>query len=343
MRALDPLIGLAMAIAVLAGGTLPGAGPGAARAAGFAAGAQPAETAPPSGELAARLLGFDGGASVSRAPGGTPFWTVARDGVAAGAIGSTWEIARSTGYSGQPVDVFVAVTPGGRIAGAELMRHNEPILTLGISTSDIAAYVGGFAGYDLTGAGTVSVEARGDLPDVISRATVSTGVIRDAILRTARAVAMAQGTLGGGGIDRAGFEPETWQRLATAGALVNTRVALDQARAAFEGARVPVPSGPGAFLDLWAGVIDPPSIGQNLLGATTLFNRVTAGLAPGDAALFVGSRGVQSHRGTAWRRSGMFRPDHRGTRRAKRFVPSAEDYVRIDRLALDPTRRTCAR
>ena len=45
---------------------------------------------------------------------------------------------RSTSWSG--------VTPDAKIAGAELMRHNEPVLTLGISTEDIAAYVSGFAG-----------------------------------------------------------------------------------------------------------------------------------------------------------------------------------------------------
>ena len=44
----------------------------------------------------------------------------------------------------QPVDAGAEYAE--RIAGAELMRHNEPILTLGISTEDIANYVSAFAG-----------------------------------------------------------------------------------------------------------------------------------------------------------------------------------------------------
>lgn len=69
-------------------------------------------------------------------------------------IGSTWELASSTGYSGLPLEVLVAVAPDGTIAGAQLMRHNEPVLTLGISDADIAAYVDGFAGYDTAQAAT---------------------------------------------------------------------------------------------------------------------------------------------------------------------------------------------
>ena len=67
------------------------------------------------------------------------------------------------------------------------------MLTLGISTEDIAAYVSGFAGVDLTREQVTAFGVRSDLPDVISRATVSTGVIRDAILRTARTIAYLAG------------------------------------------------------------------------------------------------------------------------------------------------------
>ena len=68
------------------------------------------------------------------------------------------------------------------------MRHNEPVLTLGISDADIAAYVDGFRGHDMS---RPAAESQ-DLPEVISRATISTGVIRDGIMRTARVLAAAE-------------------------------------------------------------------------------------------------------------------------------------------------------
>jgi len=284
--------------------------------AGAAGAAGPGDAAPMRGSvapaepdpgLAARLFGRDGEARLERASEPVPLW-IAREGAETlGFIASTWEIARSVGYSGRPIDILVAVTPEARIAGARLIRHSEPVLTLGISDADIAAYVNGFAGLDLTKPRLTAFDARGDLPEVISRATVSTGVIRDSILRTARTVAMARGLIGGAGrrIDRVSFAERSWDGLAAEEALAHARISLDEARAALEGARVAVPAGEGAFLELWAALIDPPTIGRNLLGQST-YTRVMGSLGPGDAAILVASRGVHSHRGLGWRQSGVF-------------------------------------
>ena len=241
---------------------------------------------------------------VRREAGGVPGWTVTAGGAVAGYLGSTWEIAGSVGYSGRPLDVLVAVTPEGRIGGALLVRHDEPVLTLGISDADIAAYVSGFAGHDLTATGAAA--AREDLPDVISRATVSTGVIRDGILRTARTLAIARGVIAGsGGVDRLSYAPATWGDLLAMGALAETQVTMDAASKALAGAKVPVPPGLGDFLHLWAGVIDTPTVGRNLLGQQD-FTKAIGNLGAGGSALIVMSTGAQSHRGTNWKKTGVF-------------------------------------
>ena len=170
-----------------------------------AAGAEPVGTAAPerrapTGDEAAALFTSDKPVQITRDETGVPGWTVRQGPMVLGYVGSTWELAGSVGYSGRPLDVLVAVTPRARIAGALLVAHNEPVLTLGISDADIAAYVSGFAGHDLT---RDPADQANDLPDVISRATVSTGVIRDGILRSARTLAIGRGLMaGGGGIDR---------------------------------------------------------------------------------------------------------------------------------------------
>jgi NosR/NirI family transcriptional regulator, nitrite reductase regulator len=256
----------------------------------------------PTSDQAVALLGLSGVVQLGRVESGVPGWSVSQDGRVVGHIGSTWELAGSVGYSGRPLDVLVAVSPEARISGAILVRHNEPVLTLGISDTDIAAYVAGFKGFDLA----APAPDTSALPPVISRATVSTGVIRDGILRTARTLAIGRGLIAaGGGIDRLTHTPATWDQLLSMGALAETRVSMTEAAQALTGAKVPVNPGDGDFLHLWAGVIDPPTVGQNLLGQQD-FTRAVGNLGAGGSALIVMSQGVQSHRGTDWKKTGIF-------------------------------------
>ncbi|MBE2277260.1 MAG: 4Fe-4S binding protein [Rhodobacteraceae bacterium] len=298
--------------------------------AGPLGGEAPALLRAPTAEEAAAMLQIDGPVQVLREDGGVPGWTVVQGGTPRGYIGSTWEIAGSVGYSGRPLDVLVAVTPEASIGGALLVGHNEPVLTLGISDSDIAAYVAGFRGYDLAAPG---IDAARGLPDVISRATVSTGVIRDGILRTARTLATGRGLIpSGGGIDRLTFAPATWDALLALGALTETRVTMDQAARDLAGARVPVSPGPGDFLHLWIAVIDPPTVGRNLLGQQD-FTRAIGNLGAGSAVLAVMSSGLQSHRGTDWKRTGIF--DRLTVVQGEtRWQPTEDRYQMQKKLAL---------
>ncbi|WP_137700788.1 NosR/NirI family protein [Marimonas lutisalis] len=285
----------------------------------------------PRQEVAATLMKTSPPVQVTRQSEGVPGWQIAKDGVVLGYIGSTWEIANSLGYSGRPLEVLVGIDTEGSISAAKLVRHNEPVLTLGISDEDIAAYVGGFAGHDLKQSFGTN---KNSLPDVISRATVSTGVIRDGILRTARTLAAARGVIAAkAGIDRVSFEPMDWSALLEAGALTQAHTSMSEASRAFAGAKVPVTAGEGDFLRVWAGLVDTPTVGQNLLGQQA-FTGAVGNLGHGESALLVVSRGLYSHRGTEWRRSGTFEriaiiqndtPWH----------PTAESYHMIRRLRID--------
>lgn len=286
----------------------------------------------PDAELAMQLFGRYGTLSVQRDADGVPGWTVSENGVLVGYIGSTWEIAGSTGYSGRPLDVLVAVTPAARIAGARLMRHDEPVLTLGISDDDIRRYVDGFAGVDLAAPRPDVLTPQADLPDVIARATVSTGVIRDGILRNARTLAIARGLIAeGAGIDRIGYRPADWNALLEMGALAHVRMSMSEAATALSGAAVPVTPGDGAFLDLYAGLIDPPTVGKNLLGQQ-VFTQAMGALGAGETALAVISSGLHSHRGTAWKQTGTFER-LAIVQDGVRHMPSAGDYIFVKELA----------
>ena len=310
------LVWLALSLPTLAGG-----GP---------LGTAAPETRAPTGDEAAALFATDAPVQVTRDAGGVPGWTVRQGTMVLGYVGSTWELAGSVGYSGRPLDVLVAVTPKARIAGALLVAHNEPVLTLGISDADISAYVSGFAGHVLA---RDPADQASDLPDVISRATVSTGVIRDGILRSARTLAIGRGILaGGGGIDRISYAPTDWARLIAMGAVAEAHLSMEQAAQALAGAKVPLTPGPGDFLQAWAGVIDPPTVGQNLLGQQG-FTKAVGSLPPGGAVLMLMTRGVGSHRGTDWQSSGVF--DRLTVVQGDiRWQPTSDRYQMVKKLAL---------
>ncbi|KGJ05412.1 NosR/NirI family transcriptional regulator, nitrite reductase regulator [Paracoccus halophilus] len=302
------------ALVILAGLTLP-------------AGAQePGLTASAAQELFAQ----DRPVTVERREAPVPGWRVSAGNEVLGMVGSTWEIAATTGYSGKPLDVLVAVTPQGAIAGARLIRQTEPVLSLGISDADIAAFVDGFRGVDLMRDHS-ALGPDPALPDVISRATVSTGVIRDGILRTGRVLAQAQG-LGGGGIDRVGYRPATWADLLAEGAFGHSLTTMNDAARAFAGAKVPVTGSDAPFLEVYAGLIDPPTIGRNLLGDLD-FTAAAGALAPGQALVAIMSRGLYSPRGSEWRRSGRFERIvfQQGD---TRIEPVDSDFTMVEKLAL---------
>jgi NosR/NirI family nitrite reductase transcriptional regulator len=222
-----------------------------------------------------------------------------------GFVASTWKVAGSVGYSGKPVDVLLAISPEGQIKAAKLLEQTEPILTIGISPDDITAFVGSFQGQDV-----LQQAAATDGPTAIAGATVSSGVIRDGIVRTARAVLQAQSALADQGqrkLDLAGFTERTWGELTNNGSIVNRRIAVAEARTLL-GEEVYEASGASddaPFAELYVGVLSPPAIGQNLLGKQ-VYTALVSSAPPEAAIIFVAGNGLYSFKGTQWKKSGVF-------------------------------------
>jgi len=240
--------------------------------------------------------------------GDPPTMRIERNGRTVGYLASTWDVARTVGYSGKPIDILVVMDTDARIVGARLIRQSEPILTIGISEADIAKFVGGFSGVDISG--SVRREGPGSLPDAISGATVSSGVIADGIYRTARAVALSRRLLGGETkttIDRTGFTPLTWRELEGAEAVASRSVSVAEARKALGSPDFMPAAGDGdsTFIDLFATLLTPPAIGQNLLGKRQ-YNALIAGMAVDDNAIMIAANGLYSFKGTNWRKSDVF-------------------------------------
>ena len=257
----------------------------------------------------AALFGQGGkGIAIQAVEGEPPAAEVAKHGRLYGYVFSTRAVSGSVGYSGQPIDIHVALTLDGRIAGARIAEHQEPILVIGITTEDLDAYVSGFAGLNIRRSATISKsgQAQADMPDVVAGASVSSAVIRDAIFRSARAVAHSRGLLRGTDIkrhlDRSSFAPLAWGQLVSKGAIA--RRIITRGEAANElGDTSENPS--DLYIDLNVALLTPPMIGQNLVGQQS-YENLFAQLDAQDNAILISANGLYSFKGTAWKRSGVF-------------------------------------
>jgi transcriptional regulator of nitric oxide reductase len=286
---------------------------------------------------------FPGATAFGAMEGDPPAATAYLDGSLVGYVFSTQQVVASAGFSGKPLDILAGIDLEARITGAVILEHREPILVIGVSDRDLAAFVAQYQGVDVREplrvtrrAGTVPGEV-----DAVAGATISSVVFNDAILRAGRAVARSRGLLGAveERLDFDRFEPVPWNSLIDEGSLVSLAVMVGEAEARFRErnarlypeAAAPSPDTP--FIELFAGLATPARVGRNLLG-DRLYNRVMAGLGPGDQLVFVGGRGLYSFKGTAYVRSGVF--DRLQLVQGEQTLAfTKEHHLRVEELGLE--------
>ncbi len=232
----------------------------------------------------------------------------------------TTDLVGTTGYSGKPIDILVAISPEAVLSGVRLGEHSEPIVLIGIPESRMRESIAGFVGTDLKR----ELEERGSSHelDIISGATVTVMVIEDSVIRAGLKVARA---LGLGGLtpppetagetfllntdDRATHD---WRELTGAGSVRRMILDVGQVNAAFEehGDRRAIERPePGAatevYIDLNTALISVPAIGRSLLGEAEYAN-LTDWLEEGDHAILIAGRGRYSFKGSGYVRGGIF-------------------------------------
>jgi hypothetical protein len=192
-------------------------------------------------------------------------------------VNSDW--VNSTGYSGKPIEILVGLSTDGKIAGARLMDHHEPIVLIGIPPERIANFIKGYVGRDVLQIATNAPSARPEV-DIVSGATVTVAVIADSMIRSAIRVAR---TVKVGGvsaaaaaapareIDPAHSAPEDWTGMLGDGSVRRLSLSVGEVTDAFrragnnEAAANPEAADPAAtFIDLYAGLVSVPAIGKRL-------------------------------------------------------------------------------
>lgn len=249
-----------------------------------------------------------------------PVAPVLRDGETVGWAFITSDFVGTTGYSGKPIHVMVAVDLDARLSGVKLVKHSEPIVLIGIPEARVAKLVEDFVGLDLIAEADQGGSAH-EL-DIISGATVTIMVIDDSVVRSGIRVARA---LGLGGLaplaaptgPRFELNPDAqaaddWFTLTGDGTLRRMSLDVGQVNAAFAAmddpraaARPLTASDDATYIDMYAALVSVPAIGQQLLGEAEFAN-LQAWLEEGEHAILVAARGMYSFKGSGYVRGGVF-------------------------------------
>jgi NosR/NirI family nitrous oxide reductase transcriptional regulator len=248
-----------------------------------------------------------------------PVYPAYRNGSIAGYAFFSADIMDSAGYSAKPMNVAIGLNLQGRIVGAHLVEHHEPILILGITDEHLRTFVAQYRNADIrepvklrSVSGTDSVSRA---VDGISGATVTSLTLNSLIVGTSRIVADALGLLGNrtpgsAAVLRDEFQPASWADLRADGSIAALTLTTGTVREAFrrQGAEnLPGLDAPAEsnFITLHAGLASPARIGRNLLGDRAYADLIT-NLGAGSSLIFVGAAGLYSFKGTEYRRSGVF-------------------------------------
>jgi NosR/NirI family nitrous oxide reductase transcriptional regulator len=272
---------------------------------------------------------------VGEVGGVPPAAPVFKGGQQLGYLFSTWDVTQSKGFSDQPLILLVGLDLEGRIMGARVVHHTEPIAILGLHDEEFHRFTENFKGLDVrTGVDVVIKLSSSVLSeesfsqrtapgttgtakvDAVSRATTSSVLMSDAIVRGARIIARSRGILPPVGtrstrldVDR--FAPTDWAELEAAGAIGHLRILnhdiadkLGGAAPAKSAGGNPAAAPAGVFVDFYVALLTPAGIGVNILGKTW-YDQYTAGRGVDDQILLLAANGAYSFLGDGWEHAEM--------------------------------------
>ncbi len=258
--------------------------------------------------------------------GTPPAANVYQGGKTIGYVFESRMVAPIPAYSGEPINILVAIDTTGRIVGAQVLEQHEPILLVGIPVQKLYDFVARYIGHRVTDTIVVgNGGGPGSIPiDAISSATVTSMATNQTIMDAAVKVAVSRNVVSANAVAAVGgashvrmmlYHAADWQQLLGNGAIRRLHLTRSEVAASFEHqpaplfaeATSPPPPGHGGdtFIDLYYALITPPTVGRNLLGASA-YAELLKQMGPGDQAVAILANGMYSFRGVGYVRGGIF-------------------------------------
>ncbi len=261
----------------------------------------------------------------------------------------TQDIVDIPAYSGEPVNILVALDTEGNYLKTQVLEHHEPILLVGIPEQKLFDFTDQYQGLNITNRIQVGGGNNPDIlnVDAITGATVTVMVVNEAVTRSALKVGRALELAGLSAVDTVApatiktdlYQPADWQTLTGDGSIRRlrlTRGRVDEAFAATAAADIDAASPEqkdALFIDLFYAPLNPPSIGRNLLGETE-FNWLMQQLQPGDQAIALFGKGRYSFKGNGYVRGGIFDRTQL-QQNGKTIIFHDSDYYRLNDVYIE--------
>lgn len=244
-----------------------------------------------------------------------------KDGELTGYVFLNTDFDRAIGYSGKPIKILIGLDMSGRITGAKLVEHSEPIVLAGIPDHKIVSFIDGYTDLNIVEAAK-ETGATAPPVDIVSGATVTVLVIDDSIRNSAISAARALG-LGGltaesakaqvvKTLDTSSTKIRDWLGLIGDGSVRRLKLSVGDINTAFaktgnEKAIALPESGADdeLFIELFAASLAIPTIAKSLLGEAE-YAHLQKRLKPGQHAFLIMGNGRFSFKGSGYVRGGIF-------------------------------------
>jgi len=257
---------------------------------------------------------------ISEKEGELLIWTVYKSDEVLGYAFETNDIARIPAYSGEPVNMLVAIDGKGTYLGAKVLEHHEPIILAGIPESKLHAFVDQYADLHVSDRLKVGGNQKEGIVhiDGLSGATVTVMVMNVGITKAATKVARSLGIISASQeiiqpmstIYPDVFEKADWQTLVGDGSLRKlylNRATVDDAFKGTDAEHIEEASAnekQDMFAEIFFAQADIPTVGRNLLGDSE-YEWMMSNLKENERAIIILGNGY-SFKGSGYVRGGIF-------------------------------------
>ncbi len=263
---------------------------------------------------------FPSATKIAEKQGEIPVWRIYKDQDIIGYAFETNDVAKIPAYSGEPVNMLVAIDQQGNYLTAKVLEHHEPIILAGIPEKKLWAFAEQYTGLSVKdrikvggnkSEGYVAV-------DGLSGATVTVMVMNVAVTKAATKVAQSLGIIKKqqtiiqppSTIYQDQFEKADWLQLTGDGSIRKLYLTNEKIDEAFMGTEaehignIPADQKQGMFAEIYFALADVPTIGRNLFGDAD-YEWLMQSLKPGEHLLVVLGNGY-SFKGSGYVRGGIF-------------------------------------
>jgi len=263
---------------------------------------------------------FPEATSIGEKQGEPLVWTIYKEQEIIGYAFETNDLAKIPAYSGEPVNMLVAISPEGVYLAAKVLEHHEPIILAGIPESKLLKFSEQYQGLSVSDRLKVGGNKKEGVVhiDGLSGATVTVMVMNVAITKAATKVARSLGIISASQdiiqpmsmIYQEVYQQANWQALIGDGSIRKLSLIRETVDEAFVGTSVEHidAASPTQKKDLFAEIYfaqaNIPSVGRNLLGDRE-YEWLMKNLKEGEHAIVMLGNGY-SYKGSGYVRGGIF-------------------------------------